>query len=148
MNRSKQSQYSIGQLARHMRLPVTTLRYYERAGLLQPDRRSRARYRIYSDRAIARLTAIRRAQAMGFSGREILELLTLYASNRNLCRESHPICQEKLAQLQDRIATLQAAARELARLSKACRVREPDGRCLMLRGIFDATNIPGSGRTK
>ena len=131
-----------------MRLPVTTLRYYERAGLLQPDRRSRAGYRLYGKQAIVRLTAIHRARRMGFSGREILELLSLHANDRNSCRVAHPICQAKLVQLQDRIAILQSAARELERLSKACRGKESDGRCVILRGIFDAANIRRSRRTE
>lgn len=120
-----------------MRLPVTTLRYYERAGLLQPDRRSGARYRIYSDRAIMRLTAIRRAQKMGFSCREIRELLKLDTNMRNSCPAAHQICQAKLTQLRDRIAMLQSAARELQRLSKACGGDRPDSRCAILSGIFE-----------
>ena len=147
MNRSKQVQYTIGELGRHMRLPVTTLRYYERAGLLQPDRRNGARYRIYGERAIMRLTAIRRAQTMGFSCREILELLKLDANMRNSCSVAHHICQAKLTQLRDRIAMLQIAVRELRRLSKTCGDNGSDSRCAILRGIFDVAIVRGGSRT-
>lgn len=129
-----------------MRLPVTTLRYYERAGLLQPDRRSGARYRIYSDRAIARLTAIRRAKTMGFSCREILDLLTLDPNMSNACPAVHFIFEAKIAQLRDQIAMLQTAERELRRLRKSCKDNGSAGPCAVLRGIFDMAIVRDSSR--
>ena len=131
-----------------MRLPVTTLRYYERAGLLQPDRRSRAGYRLYGDRAISRLTAIHRARSMGFSGREIQELLSLDAGKTNSCAAACHICQAKIAELRDRIAVLRTAVRELQCVSKTCTYNESGRRCAILCGIFDTATARKRGRSK
>lgn len=131
-----------------MRVPVTTLRYYERAGLLQPDRRSAAGYRLYGDRAISRLTAIHRARSMSFSGREIQELLRLDASKAISCATACHICEAKMAQLRDRIAVLRAALRELECVSKACTYDESGRRCAILCGIFDQATARKRGRSK
>ena len=69
--------YSIGSLAKAAGVPTTTVRYYERRGLLRPDGRSRAKYRVYGEAALERLRFIRSAQATGFTLEDIAALLTL-----------------------------------------------------------------------
>ena len=145
---TKQIQYTIGELGRRMRVPVTTLRYYERAGLLQPDKRSVAGYRLYGDRAISRLIAINRARNMGFSGREIEELLHLDAGKGNCCAAACRICQTKIIELRHRIAVLRTALRELECVSKACTYNESGRRCAILGGIFDQATARGRGRSE
>ena len=61
------------------------MRYYEKAGLLDPKQRLASGYRRYSDTEVARLRFIRRAQALGFSLQEIRELLAL-SSRRDVAR--------------------------------------------------------------
>ena len=61
------SPYTIGQLARAAGLPTSTLRYYERAGLLEPTGRSEGNYRLYGEEALERLRFIRAAQATGLN---------------------------------------------------------------------------------
>jgi len=60
-------QYTIGALARAAEVPTTTVRYYERTGLLPPEGRSGGNYRSYSVRSLERLRFIRAAQANGFT---------------------------------------------------------------------------------
>jgi DNA-binding transcriptional MerR regulator len=60
-------QYTITQLAQAANVPTTTLRYYERAGLVLPEGRSQGNYRLYSDESLRRLRFIRAAQAVGFT---------------------------------------------------------------------------------
>ena len=55
---------TIGEVARAAGVATTTLRYYEREGLLAPTERSRAGYRLYDDGAVERLAFIRAAQAV------------------------------------------------------------------------------------
>lgn len=57
---------SIGQLAKRATVPVDTVRYYERSGLLAPAHRNAAGYRHYGDVELRRLRFIRRAKALGF----------------------------------------------------------------------------------
>ncbi len=56
---------------------IDTVRYYERGGLLAPKARLASGYRRYSELEVARLRFIRRAQALGFSLKEVKQLLTL-----------------------------------------------------------------------
>ena len=65
----------IGQLAKRGGVRVDTVRYYERNGLLTARSRLASGYRRYSEIEVARLRFIRRAQALGFTLREIKELL-------------------------------------------------------------------------
>ena len=57
--------YTIGQLAKEGGVPTSTVRYYERIGLLHPNDRTGGNYRVYSDTALERLRFIRAAQATG-----------------------------------------------------------------------------------
>ena len=68
---------TIGRLASTSGVPATTLRYYEREGLLAATDRSRSGYRLYDEAAVGRLSFIRSAQAVGFTLNDIRELLQL-----------------------------------------------------------------------
>src|SRR5881397_809545 len=81
------AQHTIGELARAVGVGVSTVRYYERAGLLpQPDRTASS-YRLYRDEAVARLRFIRRAQQLGFTLEEIKGLLELRVSRHTTCAD-------------------------------------------------------------
>ena len=62
---------TIGQLAKRAKVNLETIRYYERRGLIPEPPRSESGYRMYSRDAVARTEFIKRAQALGFSLREI-----------------------------------------------------------------------------
>jgi MerR family mercuric resistance operon transcriptional regulator len=69
--------YTIGALAKAAGVPTTTVRFYERRGLLVPDARSKSDYRVYGGAALERLRFIRAAQATGFTLEDIAALLEL-----------------------------------------------------------------------
>lgn len=68
---------TIGKLASAADVGVDTVRFYERAGLLNKPPRTASGYRLYNAADAARLRFIRRAKALGFSLEEIVELLKL-----------------------------------------------------------------------
>ena len=68
---------SIGEVSHRLAIPVDTLRYYEKIGLLPAIHRSPSGRRVYSSRDLSRLRFIRRAQAMSFSLAEIAQLLQM-----------------------------------------------------------------------
>lgn len=68
---------TIGLLARSADVAISTVRFYERQGLVEPDERSLAGYRSYSPEAVQRVRFIRRAQRLGFTLREVGEVLRL-----------------------------------------------------------------------
>src|SRR5581483_4538312 len=75
------TQFTIGALAKAVGVNIGTIRYYERRKLLPaPDRRPSG-YRVYGDECLRRLRFIRNAQSLGFTLREIAELLTLRVSS-------------------------------------------------------------------
>ena len=108
----------IGNLAKRAGVGIDTVRYYERSGLLKPQARLASGYRRYSDLEVARLRFIRRAQALGFSLKEVRELLALSAA-RDVARVKRS-AQAKLADVEKRIAELERVRAGLARLIAAC----------------------------
>jgi len=76
---------TIGEVARRARVHVETLRYYERRGLLVKPLRSESNYRLYADDAVRRVRFVKAAQALGFSLKEIKELLSLQAAPQASC---------------------------------------------------------------
>lgn len=69
------TEYTIGELAEEVGVPTSTLRYYERSGLVSPDGRTSGNYRIYGAAAVERVRFIRAAQATGFTLEDIARLL-------------------------------------------------------------------------
>lgn len=67
----------IGELAREADVHIETLRFYERKGLLSAAKRTEKGYRLYERDDITRVRFIKHAQRVGFSLKEVLELLQL-----------------------------------------------------------------------
>ena len=112
--------FTIGALAREAGVPVETIRFYERQGLLaQPDRPAIG-YRTYPYDAVERLRFIRRAKALGFSLADVSALLELRARRGAPCVAVRARALEKLAELDARIADLEALRRALADLAARC----------------------------
>lgn len=108
----------IGSLAKRAGVRIDTVRYYERAGLLAPSTRLASGYRRYGELELARLRFIRRAQALGFTLKEVGELLALSA-RRDVARVKRT-AQTKLADVDKKIAALQKVRDGLASLVAAC----------------------------
>lgn len=109
---------SIGTLAKRAGVGIDTVRYYERAGLLTPNRRLASGYRRYTPLELARLRFIRRAQALGFTLNEVRDLLALSAK-RDVARVKRS-AQAKLEDVDRRIDALQKVREGLATLIAAC----------------------------
>ena len=77
--------YTIGQLARAAGVPTSTVRYYERIGLVRPAGRTAGNYRVYGEEALECLRFIRAAQATGFALEDISALLNCRRDNTAVC---------------------------------------------------------------
>jgi DNA-binding transcriptional MerR regulator len=108
----------IGALARRAGVGIDTVRYYERSGLLLPRTRPASGYRRYSPAEVARLRFIRRAQGLGFTLKEVRELLAL--SRRRDVAQVKRAAQAKLVDVEQRIASLQQVRRGLVSLIETC----------------------------
>jgi MerR family mercuric resistance operon transcriptional regulator len=119
--------YSIGQLAKAANVPTSTLRYYERNGLLTPDFRTGGNYRGYSPQSLDRLKFIRSAQATGLSLQDIAELFDMADSSKPACDEVMNLMRKRLAEIRARIEELQHVERVLAgTLGRCCKGDDPD----------------------
>lgn len=79
--------YTIGQVAQVAGVPTSTLRYYERIGLLQAAGRIAGNYRRYGMEALEQLRFIRAAQATGFSLEDVTALLQLRDAPASACQD-------------------------------------------------------------
>lgn len=113
--------YHIGELATRSGLTPDTLRYYERVGLLPKAPRTIGGFRMYTASTIECLRFIKQAQMLGFTLREIRDLLG-YQSSGGLtrCRRVRDMLRGKLAELQARLVELQDFQRTLADSLRDC----------------------------
>src|SRR5262249_22155757 len=123
------STYTIGQLAKTAGVPTSTVRYYERIGLLHPDVRTAGNYRLYGEEALACLRFIRAAQTTGFTLADITALLQLRNATPHVCQEVQALIEERLSDLEQRMADLRHVQRVLKSTLKKCREGQWSGRC-------------------
>src|SRR5579875_1136304 len=99
---------TVSQVAKSSGINLQTVRYYERQGLIVPDRRSEAGYRLFSSDAVRRIRFIKRAQEVGFSLIEIKELLSLRVDAQATPADIRKGAMAKIADVEQRIRHLQA----------------------------------------
>ncbi len=101
---------TVKQVAELVGLPSRTVRYYDRIGLVSPEERSDAGYRLYDAADEGKLRFVRQAKALGFSLGEISELMA--AAERGCCGEVVPalrqLLDDKVAEVDERIAELRS----------------------------------------
>lgn len=113
--------YRIGELATICEIKTDTLRFYEKHGLLAPSSRSESGYRLYTKDDAAKLQFILRAKAVGFTLNEIAELLSIELDKSNwACADVKGLVDNKLEQVQAKIAELMQFEKSLQLLSDAC----------------------------
>jgi DNA-binding transcriptional MerR regulator len=117
---------TIGEIARAADVPTSTVRFYERRGLLKPDARTRANYRTYTPRTAERLKFIRAAQATGFNLKDIREMLALTYSDEAPCDEVAALITRRLADVKQRLGELKRIDRALSLALKSCCKGGPD----------------------
>ena len=110
----------IGVLAKRAGVPIDTVRYYERQGLLPQPPRQLSGYRRYEEADVLRLRFIRRAKALGFTLEEIRSLLELSARRNDDMADLKHAAQARLQSLDARIAELEAIRAALKLLVANC----------------------------
>ena len=110
---------TIGQLAKETGTNIETIRYYERRGLIAEPPRSESGYREFSPEYVDRIHFIKRAQALGFTLREISELLALSDGNP-VCKDIRKFAEEKIKDIETRIHDLARIKEVLQDLVKQC----------------------------
>ncbi|HEV8605534.1 MAG TPA: heavy metal-responsive transcriptional regulator [Tepidisphaeraceae bacterium] len=114
------SRLTSGQVARRGGVNLESIRFYEREGLLpKPPRRANG-YRAFTEDDVRRVCFIKRAQELGFSLKEIAELLALRSHSDSTCSQVRSHAEAKIADIDGKISELRKIRKELLRLSKAC----------------------------
>lgn len=136
----------IGQVASASGVGVETVRYYERRGLIAEPPRRASGYRSYPPHAVERIRFIRRAKELGFSLREIRELLQLRVDPDCTCATIRGRAKAKIADVESRIRELEVMRRALVEITRQCDGDGPGSECPILDAIAgnDAFGSPAS----
>lgn len=125
----------IGEVAKLSGVGIETIRYYERQGLLtEPDRRPSG-YRQYDQTVVTRLQFIRRAKDLGFTLAEISELLGLWFDTTTTCQHVRQRAEQKIANIEAKIRSLQKMKRSLKNIVEQCEGSESVEECPLLQGL-------------
>jgi len=126
---------TIGEVAKTLGIGVETIRFYERQGLIIQPQKPLAGFRKYSDTTLRRLRFIVRAKQIGFSLREIRELLAFYFDGQANCADVRQHARQKIDDIYGRIDVLQKMASSLEQLVSECE----DGaeRCPLLEKLAE-----------
>ncbi|MGE0768922.1 MAG: helix-turn-helix domain-containing protein [Hyphomicrobiaceae bacterium] len=111
---------SIGAASRATGVKVPTIRYYEEIGLLPPPPRTGSNRRIFGEVDLERLRFIRHARELGFGIEAIRTMIDLQAEPDTPCSSVDAIARERLAEVEKKVASLQALKKELQRMIRDC----------------------------
>ncbi|MCH7686227.1 MAG: heavy metal-responsive transcriptional regulator [Planctomycetes bacterium] len=111
---------TIGQVAQRAEVGIETIRFYEREGVLAKPDRSASGYRLFDEDVIDRLRFIGRAKELGFTLKEIKELLSLKLDPATSCADVKGRAEAKIADIEIKVRTLQRMQKALVKLTKAC----------------------------
>lgn len=130
-------QLTIGKVARLADIGVETVRFYERQGLIQEPPRRESGYRQYPEETIQRLRFIKRAKELGFTLREIKELLALRIDPNTTCADVRRRAEAKINDIEEKIRLLSKMKKALTKLTMACSGRGPTSQCPILEAMED-----------
>ena len=125
---------TIGKLARSANVNVETIRYYQRVGLLEQPAKPVIGYRVYPFSYIARIHFIKRAQQLGFTLKEIAELLSLGDGH---CDDVRALAEQKRARVKAQISDLNAMCDVLDQLIDSCHREHSSQHCSIIDALSD-----------
>lgn len=129
------NELTIGGLAKAADIGVETVRYYQRRGLMPEPPRGYGSIRRYGPGEVERLRFIRAAQDLGFSLKEVEELLSLEQGGG--CRAVKRLAEEKLVRVQERIAGLKRIEHTLTALVQRCETTRGRMSCPIIQSLHE-----------
>lgn len=112
--------YSISEAAEKSGISAKMIRYYEKTGLVPPAQRADSGYRKYSDKAIHRLQFVRRARDLGFSVKDIEELLALWSDQNRASADVKKLAEGHVHALREKMDEIQKMVDTLQHLIECC----------------------------
>ena len=116
----QQGFHNIGETSAATGVSAKMIRHYESVGLIPVASRTFAGYRLYADADLHRLRFIKRARTLGFSMKEIANLLGLWDDRARASADVKKLARQHAQALADRIAEMQAMQRTLEDLARRC----------------------------
>ncbi|MBL6612441.1 MAG: helix-turn-helix domain-containing protein [Alphaproteobacteria bacterium] len=112
--------FTIGELSSYGSVKITTIRHYERIGLMPEPPRTLGGRRLYDARHIGRLNFIRHARELGFTVEEVRALLRLTDAPELPCKSVDTIARQRLRAVDDKMVGLKRLRAELSRMIAQC----------------------------
>jgi Cu(I)-responsive transcriptional regulator len=117
----RQGLHNIGEASADTGVSAKMIRHYESIGLIPAAGRTFAGYRLYGEADLHRLRFIRRARNLGFPMKQVEALLALWSDPQRASAEVKRLAQAHAAELEAKIAEMQAMQRTLLDLARHCR---------------------------
>lgn len=111
---------NIGEAAKQSGVPAKTIRYYEEIGLMPKAGRTASGYRAYTTAEVETLKFIQRARSLGFSVKDVGDLLTLWRDRERASADVRRIAEGQVQAVERKIAELEAIRRTLQGLIHRC----------------------------
>ncbi|WP_404378841.1 Cu(I)-responsive transcriptional regulator [Caenispirillum salinarum] len=144
---------NISQAARRSGVPAKTIRYYESIDLIPEADRTASGYRVYSDKDVERLRFIHHSRRLGFSVKEVADLLALWEDRSRASADVKAVASRRVEEIDAKIAELTSIRDTLLHLMDRCHGDDrPD--CPILdtladtRGCHDADQEDEAAETR
>ncbi len=131
--------YTIGQIAKQTGVTVEAIRFYEKQGLLVKPARSSSGYRVYDGDVVRRVQFIQRAKLLGFSLKEIAELLNLRRTRTTTCADVKQVVEIKITHIDHKLQELEHMRTALTALAAQCEVLAELTDCPILDALEHAS---------
>lgn len=136
---------TIGELAKKAGVGVETIRFYERKGLIKRPPRPLSGFRRYEDATSRRIDFIRHAQTLGFSLREIRDLLNLRVNPKTTCADVRQRTVGKLEEVERKLDSLARMRDALLAITQSCAGDGPTSDCPILDALDGRNTDQGTG---
>ena len=129
----------IGDVAKQTGVGIETLRFYEKARILDPPRRTESGYRLYDAGVLERIAFIKQAQLLGFTLEEIRQLIEHKKAGENPCSRVRQVVRRRLEELDEKLKQMRRYRNELAKnLEEWERIGEKKGHVC---GLIESSKI-------
>lgn len=123
---------TIGKVAEMAKTSIDTIRFYEKSGLVPPPPRKASGYRMYGPDTVFRLKFIHNAKELGFTLKEIREILQLKKTSGDPCEPVQKLAEDKVRTVKEKVRRLRRIQRALEHLIAVCKNPDHDFDCPIL----------------
>lgn len=134
-NNYQKQKFTIGELAEQLSISIQTIRYYEQLGLIPEPLRTKSGYRIYDEDYIKHIRFVKNSQDLGFSLVEIQEMAAIKLNPKAKGKAVKEIIQNKIAEINQSIATLTETKNYLEEMNISCSGRMSSSCCPIINNL-------------